>query len=130
MRKIVENVRKLRELRNFTQQHMADKLEMTQGNYARIENEEINLSEERLQKIAALLGYSVEFITEFDIEKINNSVVEKKDAADGDVFQYKISPELKQLYEGRIKALESYIDELKAEIRELKGVRMNQQIIS
>ncbi len=56
MRKIVENVRKLRELRNFTQQHMADKLEMTQGNYARIENEEINLSEEKVAENSCAFG--------------------------------------------------------------------------
>ena len=119
MKKIGQNIRKLRELRNFTQQYMAEKLEMTQGNYARIENEEIHLSEERLQKISGLLGYSSEFIIQFDVEKIHDMVSEKKDAVK-EVFQYQISPELKQLYESRINSLETYVDDLKVEIRNLK----------
>lgn len=119
MKKIGQNIRKLRELRNFTQQYMAEKLEMTQGNYARIENEEIHLSEERLQKISGLLGYSSEFIIQFDVEKIHDMVAEKKDTVK-EVFQYQISPELKQLYESRINSLETYVDDLKSEIRSLK----------
>ena len=119
MKKIGQNIRKLRELRNFTQQYMAEKLEMTQGNYARIENEEIHLSEERLQKISGLLGYSSEFIIQFDVEKIHDMVAEKKGSVK-EVFQYQISPELKQLYESRINSLETYVDELKNELRSLK----------
>src|SRR6218665_251017 len=113
IRKIGQNIRKLRELRNFTQQYMAEKLEMTQGNYARIENEEIHLSEDRLQKISGLLGYSSEFIIQFDVEKIHDMVAEKRDSGK-EVFQYQISPELKELYESRIQSLENYVNELKS----------------
>ncbi len=126
MKKIGQNIRKLRELRNFTQQYMAEKLEMTQGNYARIENEEIHLSEERLQKISNLLGYSTDFIIQFDVEKIYDIVSEKRENANKEVYQYQISPELKQLYEGRIKSLEAYVDELKSEIRQLKDQAVKQ----
>jgi transcriptional regulator with XRE-family HTH domain len=128
MKKLGQNIRKLRELRNFTQQYMAEKLEMTQGNYARIENEEIHLSEERLQKISGLLGYSTEFIIQFDVEKIHDMVSEKKDNPNKDVFQFQISPELKQLYESRINSLESYVHELKNEIKILKDQTVKQGI--
>lgn len=126
-RKIGQNIRKLRELRNFTQQYMAEKLEMTQGNYARIENEEIHLSEDRLQKISGLLGYSSEFIIQFDVEKIHDMVAEKRDAGK-EVFQYQISPELKELYESRIQSLENYVNELKSELKELKGQNVKSSI--
>ena len=106
MKKIGQNIRKLRELRNFTQQYMAEKLEMTQGNYARIENEEIHLSDDRLNKISTLLGYSTEFIQQFDVEKIHDMVSERKDNSHKEVFQFQISPELKQLYESRINSLD------------------------
>ena len=119
MKKLGQNIRKLRELRNFTQQYMAEKLEMTQGNYARIENEEIHLSDDGLQKISGLLGYSTEFIIQFDVEKIHDMVSEKKDPSK-DVFSFQISPELKQLYESRINSLESYVHELKTELRAFK----------
>jgi transcriptional regulator with XRE-family HTH domain len=128
MKKLGQNIRKLRELRNFTQQYMAEKLEMTQGNYARIENEEIHLSEERLLKISGLLGYSTEFIIQFDVEKIHDLVSEKRDNPSKDVFQFQISPELKQLYESRINSLESYVSELKNEIRSLKEQSVKQSV--
>jgi len=118
-RKLGQNIRKLRELRNFTQQYMAEKLEMTQGNYARIENEEIYLSDDRLQKISALLGYSIEFIAQFDVEKIHDMIAEKKETVK-EVFQFQISPELKELYESRIQSLQSYVDDLKAELNDYR----------
>ena len=117
-RKLGQNIRKLRELRNFTQQYMAEKLEMTQGNYARIENEEIHLSDDRLGKISTLLGYSPEFIIQFDVERIHDMVADKKEVRE--VFSYQISPELKELYESRIESLQSYVNSLKAEVRDLK----------
>ena len=119
-RKLGQNIRKLRELRNFTQQYMAEKLEMTQGNYARIENEEIYLSDDRLQKISSLLGYSIEFIAQFDVEKIHDMVAEKKDNVK-EVFQFQISPELKELYESRIQSLQNYVDDLKSELKDYKS---------
>lgn len=119
-RKLGQNIRKLRELRNFTQQYMAEKLEMTQGNYARIENEEIYLSDDRLQKISDLLGYSIEFIAQFDVEKIHDMVAEKKETVKP-VFQFQISPELKELYESRIQSLQSYVDDLKSELSGYKN---------
>jgi len=121
-----KNIRKLRELRNFTQQYMAEHLEMTQGNYARIENEEIQISEPRLQKIAELLGCNAEFILQFDVEKVydlGNTVSKSNDYG---MHQYSISPELKELYEGRINTLESLVAELKKELYELKLKAGNQ----
>src|SRR5690606_14093435 len=121
-----KNIRKLRELRNFTQQYIAEHLEMTQGNYARIENEEIQISEPRLQKIAELLGCNAEFILQFDVEKVydlGNTVSKSNDYG---MHQYSISPQLKELYEGRINTLESLVAELKKELYELKLKAGNQ----
>lgn len=118
MKKFGKNIRKLRELRNLTQQHMAKELEMTQGNYARIENEEINISHARLQKISEILNYSIEFIENFDVSKINDLAITSKREAE--VYQMQISPELKQLYESRIAGLEKEIEELKRENQSLK----------
>ena len=120
MKKLGFNIRRLRELRNFTQQYMADNLNMTQGNYARIENGEINIKDARLEKIAEILGYSVDFICNFDVAKIVLKQEEKKQEEDNSgVVQYKISPELKEMYEGRIRTLEAYVEELKSEIQNL-----------
>ncbi len=119
MKKIGQNIRKLRELRNLTQQYMADQLQMTQGNYARIENEEINISDERIDKISTLVGFSREFIVQFNVDNIHDHLHEKKEE-NPNVVQYQISPELKQLYEDKIQLLENIVTELKIELREAR----------
>lgn len=118
MKKIGRNIRRLRELRNFTQKYMAEQLAMTQGNYARIENEEIQISGERLERISNILGYSLDFMMEFDVERINDFAHQK--LSNKNMYHYQISPELKTLYETRISYLENYIDELKSELKTLR----------
>ena len=118
-KKLGQNIRKIRELRNFTQQSMAENLQMTQGNYARLENEEIQMTEARLEKIASVLGCDAATIIEFTPE-IFFSQKYRTDKQEP-VIQLQISPELKRLYEDKIKTLEATIQELKNELRQLKG---------
>lgn len=73
MCKIGENIRILRKLKNITQQQVAAQLDMTQGNYARLESGEIKISEGRLAVIGHVLGYSPEYIENFELEKMNNN---------------------------------------------------------
>jgi len=119
-KKLGQNIRKIRELRNFTQQYMAENLQMTQGNYARLENEEIQMTEARLEKIASVLGCDAATIIEFTPE-IFFSQKYRTDKQEP-VIQLQISPELKRLYEDKIKTLEATIMELKHELRQLKGI--------
>jgi transcriptional regulator with XRE-family HTH domain len=118
-KKLGQNIRKIRELRNFTQQYMAENLQMTQGNYARLENEEIQMTEARLEKIASVLGCDPATIIEFTPEIFFSQKYrpEKQEP----VIQFQISPELKRLYEDRIKSLEDTIMKLKAELANYRG---------
>jgi len=123
MKHIGQNIRKLRELRNYTQKYVASQLNMTQGNYARIENEEIQLSEERLQRIAEILECRKQEIIHFNTEEIFEQDKFNKKEAPGtsgdtnDIYYLRISPELKKLYEDHIRFLEDYIQELRSEIK-------------
>ncbi|WP_293298406.1 helix-turn-helix transcriptional regulator [Pedobacter sp. UBA4863] len=104
-------IKKFRELRNFTQGYMAERLGISQSNYARIESEDISLSEDRLLKIAEILDTDKESILGFDeryVFNINNA----QNSNNGIVHQYQISPEIKQLYEDKIKLLEERIKDL------------------
>jgi len=128
MNKLGQNIKKIRELNNFTQKYMASMLSMTQGNYARIESGEINISEARLNKIAEALNCKTIDIISLDTTQLfghsntGNNAIAAPDADDQSaVINYKISPELKQLYEERIDYLKSYIEELKEEIKKLQS---------
>jgi transcriptional regulator with XRE-family HTH domain len=64
-----ESVRALRSVRKISQKEMADRLNMTQGNFSRLERDKIKIKGERLQLIAAILGYNVEFLIDFDADR-------------------------------------------------------------
>jgi transcriptional regulator with XRE-family HTH domain len=52
---IGNNIRRFRELRDYSQDYMADKLDITQSSYGKIEREAVNLTFKRLQCIANIL---------------------------------------------------------------------------
>lgn len=50
-----EKIKAIRELRGYTQEHMADKLGIAQNTYSKIENNQTRLATDKLEKIAAIL---------------------------------------------------------------------------
>ena len=52
---IGNNIKVIRELKNYTQDYMADKLDMSKGNYSQIENGTVTPNIDRLQSIADIL---------------------------------------------------------------------------
>lgn len=65
-------VKKLRELKNFTQEFMANALEMTPSGYGKIERNETEVSYQKLERIADILGIKVEDIINFNESFIFN----------------------------------------------------------
>ena len=70
--KIGDNIKKLRELRNYTQEYMAGGLDMSINGYGKIERDEVEITLTKLEKIAALLEVSVNQILQFDSISILN----------------------------------------------------------
>lgn len=112
------NIRKIRELKDFSQQYIADKLSISQSSYSDIENGKVLLSEKRLEEIASVLEVSPEVIKGFSEQVIFNSCVQS-----GYINTNNIQNPLEkqeELYEEiifqlkeRIKVLEERIEELK-----------------
>jgi transcriptional regulator with XRE-family HTH domain len=57
---IGQKIKKLRELKNFTQSHVATELGITQSAYSKIELGETEVSYSKLNKIAEVFGMSPE----------------------------------------------------------------------
>jgi transcriptional regulator with XRE-family HTH domain len=108
-----QKIKKLRELKNLTQSHMANELGITQGAYSKIELGETELSYNKLSRIANILGISTEDISQFNEQMIFN--VMHNQTGNGLVVQKGISDQEKQLYE-------NHIDQLKSENTYLKKV--------
>ena len=64
---IGKNIRKFRELKGYSQEYMANEMELTQASYAKLESNSTKISVERLFTIAKLLETDVADILEHSI---------------------------------------------------------------
>lgn len=69
---IGDKIKKLRELKNYTQQFMAQELELSLSGYGKIERNETDISIGRLEQIAQILGVETSTILSFDEKHIFN----------------------------------------------------------
>lgn len=69
MRVVAGNIRKIREYKNYTQDYLAAKLEISQNAYSKIELGYSKLTLDRLFHIAIILEVDVNELLHFDQEK-------------------------------------------------------------
>jgi transcriptional regulator with XRE-family HTH domain len=114
-------IRKLRELRNLTQDYVATRLGISQSNYARMESSDVSIPDKRLSELSEILQTTPEAIRNFD-EAMVFELSQGDYGSAGQyatVNKYQISPELQQLYEDKIKLLEEKIIFLEEKIQYL-----------
>jgi len=72
-------IKKIREFRNYTQTHMADKLKISQNAYSKIENGITPVTTDRLEQIAKALDVPVESILngERQVFNLDNNNIDK-----------------------------------------------------
>jgi transcriptional regulator with XRE-family HTH domain len=76
---IGNNIKKLRELRNFTQTHISERLNMSLSGYSKIERDETEISVKKLEQIAAELQTDIRSILELDTDKVFNIQLKQAD---------------------------------------------------
>ena len=111
-------LKKLRELKNLTQSHMANELGITQSTYSKIEIGEIDISFSKLEKISEVLGMSPEEIFTFNENMIFN-VMHNLNGNNGFVINKGPSETEIQLYKDQITSLKEEIAHLKKVIESL-----------
>jgi transcriptional regulator with XRE-family HTH domain len=98
----------MREMKNLTQEFVAEKLDMSQANYSRLERDEIELTIQKAKKIAEVLDIKLTDLIDLNEKNVFN--ISKVDTLNSDCnISYTISPEIKKLYEDTIKLLEEKI---------------------
>ncbi len=107
--KIGKNIKKFRELKNYTQEYMASQLEMTQGGYGKIERGDTDISLSKIESISKVLEISLFDIIGFDEKKLiygcftNNQNANQADVIIGnDNFERE-----RKLYEAQITELKN-----------------------
>jgi transcriptional regulator with XRE-family HTH domain len=112
-------IRQMREQKNYSQEFMASKLDMSQASYARIESQEIKLSIDRLQKIAEILEADIS--TFFNSTKLTIQNQTNHDGSYGNGYIENLHIENKETNRKLVQTLEQEIEHLKTEIDFLRA---------
>jgi len=105
-------IRKIRELKNLTQEHVAEQLGISQASYSKLESGEVEINASRIEKVAELFKMKPEEIYAFDENIVFNY-------CQNHGFGYYntvnvVSQCEKDLYEARIKDLTDQLEFLKS----------------
>ncbi len=119
-------IRKIRELKNFSQENMAHELNMTQNGYGKIERNEVNLKFNTLLKISEILETPVETIIGYDDKTIFNNFPSKS-KQQVNILHTAYDFNIQSLYEDKIKLLEDKIKLLEDKIMYLQE-KLNKSI--
>jgi len=76
-----QKLRVIREFRNYSQEHIAGKLGISQNSYSRIENNQTKLTAERLKQLATILNVPPEELLSDEDPVINFSIVQQGQGA-------------------------------------------------
>jgi transcriptional regulator with XRE-family HTH domain len=110
-------IKRLRELKNFTQDFMAEQLQVSQSAYSKLEIGETEITYKRLAQIAEILQLKPEEIANFSDSMVFN-VMHNQNGQNGLVInQTTLTTSEKELYERQIALLQeelAYLKELLA----------------
>lgn len=111
------NIRKQREKKGFSQEYMANSLDISQASYARLENEDTKITIDRLYKIAEVLEVN---ITDFlEIDKISIQTQNNNDGSYANGYVQNLHIESKEIYEKLIQSKDEQIALLNKTIERL-----------
>jgi transcriptional regulator with XRE-family HTH domain len=108
-------IKKLRELRGYSQNYMAKKLAISQEQYSYLETKQKTITDEHIKTIAALLGVKEDYLKTFDPQNIiDNSINDQPQA------YLDIQNQIIKSHESERKYFLILIDKLKEELKEMK----------
>lgn len=111
-------IKKVRELRNFTQEYVAEQVGMTTSGYSRIERGEVKVSIERLGQIAKALDLRPHDLTSFDEKSFFSNLGNANDQRFSTSNEQATVQQVIAAYEARIADLKDEIQFLR---RAFKG---------
>lgn len=118
---IGEKIKRIRTIKNLSQEYMADKLGMSVPGYGKIERDETDLPFSRLEQISQVLGMRVEDIVSFDEKIVLNIMNNQIGIKDFNFNQDKLTDNERELFNKLLAAKDSEIESLKKLINNLEN---------
>lgn len=118
LKQIANRIRKTRELKGLSQEFMAQQIHVSLSAYSRLERNEIQLTIDKLIRIASALNVSLDDLligepSEENMEALNDSGLRTLSKVD--------LSKIVEAYEGQTKALKEQIEFLKEHIRRIES---------
>ena len=109
MERIGARIKRFRELKNLTQEHMAERLHISQNSYSRLENETVKISTDRLKEIAGILDVPTEYLinSEAPVYNFSNNA------------SIRYAGQIENIYDDQKELLHKTIEVLEAQLKEL-----------
>ena len=121
---VLEKIKNIREIKNLTQEYMAEQLGITQAGYSKIENGTTLLTLKKLIEISKILVVDVEDILRFDVQNYFNNKNSVGGNNSGRVIIHsktgETSDAVKELYEDKIMLLEKLLSNTEVELARYK----------
>ncbi|SDD84678.1 helix-turn-helix domain-containing protein [Riemerella columbipharyngis] len=112
------NIRKIREKRGFSQDYVAQELNISQASYARLENENTKITVDRLYKIAEIL--EVDISDFFNGSKLKINTQNNYEGSYGNGYIQNLYVDNKEIVKKLIESYETIIKEKDEQIKLLK----------
>ena len=119
--KLGNRIRKVRELKGYSQENLAQILGMSITGYGKIERDEVSINMDRLTRISEILGVGIESIIGFDENVAFNNFNSKIEQQIG---RYDMPEEMRKLYEENIQLLKEKITHLETDITRMKSTNI------
>ena len=114
--KLGENIKKLRELKNYTQQHLADELGISLSGYGKIERDQTEITMVRLSRISEILDVDLFTLIHFNGNDVFKNGKQGKESKSSE--HSSISIDLQQQLIQKYKDESEYPKELVRHLRE------------
>lgn len=121
MATVEEKIRNIRELKNLTQEYMAEKLGITQAGYSKLENGSTVLTYAKLIQIAEIMNINIGDIIAFDSQKYFDSLNNKGNISVDQKPVLENADFIKNLYEDKIKLLQKLLEKTEAEVERYRN---------
>jgi transcriptional regulator with XRE-family HTH domain len=108
---------KLRKMKGFSQEYLAEKLNISQPAYSKIERGEIKVSLEKLPQIAEIFETDLDILLSFDPANIFNNSPQSGNMGNGHTYQFNSLDEIKQLYEALLQEKDARISFLESQLK-------------
>jgi transcriptional regulator with XRE-family HTH domain len=119
---IHHKIKKIRELKNFTREFVAGKLDIEPRTYSYIEEGKGSLTLKRMIEICNVFNCTIQELLDFNVNKVLNFNVKLENGNQGNNINYQEVNNEKELYMALIKAKDDLIDQLRIDIDQLRVI--------